>query len=1082
MSLLNKMKYSFISKAMDKETFTVVSFKGSEAVSKPYEFEILLVSEKRDIDPLLVLQNPAIFTIHRDEEDNVDFNGILIQFEESQEFNDYLFFKAVLAPKLWWLSLTHHNQVYLDLTIPEIMEDALKDGGLKPICDFDFNLNPNNIYKKLEYICQYDESHFNFVSRWAEREGLYYFFEQTSTGEKVIFTDTKLEHKDLLLGKNLIYDPQSGLASLHTKEVIQSFICKHNLLPQRVYLKDYNYLKPSQAMEGIADVDENGRGENYIYGVNFDSVNEGNRLAKIRAEALLCRKSIFQGESSVPFMVPGYTFDLNEHYKDVYNRKYLVTDVTHEGHQTGYLISGISGAVEHRDEEMFYSNTFTAIYSDEQFRPEHLSKKPKISGTLNAKVDASAETNGEHPELDGHGRYKIILPFDRSGRFGGKASAFVRMMQPSAGQNQGMHFPLHKGTEVLLTFIDGNPDRPIIAGAVPNPETSSVVKDGNQTKSVIATGKSPIDDHSAGAAQAQFGMEDDGTWETKTKSDDTDVDEQNQDNYLEFDDKSNEKRIKIRSEGNLWFEARERYGEYHAKNSPYPSPPEPEPSREDLLNKFDPNQGGTYNPTGMLDRHNNNDPQPNFFDDVFNKAHVRVSSFDTVNTQEGNVYDFGGYWVYNLGNSYIEDHLLQRPQQIDPTQPTEPAVPVEPTPLSAFPTPTPAQQDQYNADKAQYDLDKTQYDLDKAKYDTDLEQYNEDTAKEEHNINRAILNKDSIAEDLLDVGGPAWTEVNWAKACDSNASSGISNSDVKIGSTDDQWNDSSGSTNVWVEKKFGDSYDYSEGDAISVTKGSSLDIQHADKQIDIVFRKGGAIKSWEKKGSGTLKAKKTWDSKGRPTSEMTYGDGILDETTWNYFAKGEKDGDLPKLSQKTVDKNTGTTSVHTHCRDTGNLIGYSSKHQGDNATHSFNFNWANTAKASFDFSAGASFSMSFAAKSSLAINLSASLSITLDNPIYIPGLKINISTFSGGKADMSIFTGLFFKLQMGIALGLDIDLLEGGKFVLDPSKKLKFKMSGFEAVKAAAVKAEKAEVRLEKIEAELESCVLLFHEGLNINV
>ncbi|MBT6752017.1 MAG: hypothetical protein HOA72_24180 [Desulfobacula sp.] len=240
MSLLTKMKYSFISTAMDKETFTVVSFKGFEAISKPYEFEVLLVSEKKDIDPLLVLQNPAVFTIHRDEEDNVEFNGILIQFEETQEFNDYLFFKAVLAPKLWWLSLTHHNQVFLDLSIPEIMEDALKDGGLKPIYDFAFNLNPNNIYNKLEYICQYDESHFNFVSRWAEREGLYYFFEQTPNGEKVVFTDTKMEHKDLLLGKDLIYDPQSGLAALHTKEVIQSFICKHNLLPQRVYLKDYN--------------------------------------------------------------------------------------------------------------------------------------------------------------------------------------------------------------------------------------------------------------------------------------------------------------------------------------------------------------------------------------------------------------------------------------------------------------------------------------------------------------------------------------------------------------------------------------------------------------------------------------------------------------------------------------------------------------------------------------------------------------------------------------------------------------------------------------------------------------------------
>ncbi|MCK5098230.1 MAG: hypothetical protein KAR45_08995, partial [Desulfobacteraceae bacterium] len=116
MSLLTKKKYSFISQGMGKDTFTVISFKGFEAISKPYEFEIILVSDHTDIDPLKVLQNPAMFTIHRDGEENVDFNGILMQFEETQEFDGYLFFRAVLSPKFWWLSLTHHNQVFLDST------------------------------------------------------------------------------------------------------------------------------------------------------------------------------------------------------------------------------------------------------------------------------------------------------------------------------------------------------------------------------------------------------------------------------------------------------------------------------------------------------------------------------------------------------------------------------------------------------------------------------------------------------------------------------------------------------------------------------------------------------------------------------------------------------------------------------------------------------------------------------------------------------------------------------------------------------------------------------------------------------
>ena len=878
MSLLTKKKYSFTSTGMDKGTFTVVSFKGFEAISKPYKFDILLVSKSTGIDPLKVLQNPAVFTIHRDEEEDVQFNGILMQFEETQEFDGYLFFKAVLTPKLWWLSLTHHNQVFLDLSAPEIIENALKDGGLNPGIDFSFNLM--NSYQPHEYICQYDESHFNFVSRWAEREGMYYFFEQTSAGEKIIFTDSKMEHKDLLLGKDLIYLPQSGLDALHTKEVIQNFLCRHNLLPQKVYLKDYNYLKPSFSIEGMADVDENGRGENYVYGVNFDTPEEGNRLAKIRAEALVCRKSVFHGESSVPFIVPGYTFDLNDHYKRAYNRKYLVSEVTHEGHQTGYLLAGLSKAFEERDEAMFYRNSFTAIYSDEQFRVEHLSEKPKISGTINAKIDAAG--SGEHAELDEYGRYKVILPFDRSGRSNGKASAFFRMMQPSAGQNQGMHFPLHKGTEVLLTFIDGNPDRPVIAGAMPNPETSSPVKDGNQTQSLISTGKSPVN-QSVGAAE-KFGINAAGNWRKNQN-----------DNFIEFEDALASRRIGLSSKGNLWFEAQDRYGEYHTKEAYNTFSDGSEPKINDLMGKFD-KITGSYMPTKMLERHDPGTTQASFHDDVFQNAHVHVSSMDTVSTQEGNIYDFGGYWNYNLGNSYAEDYLDQK----------------------------------------------------------------------------AELNK-TRPRDLLDKGGPSWYKVDWDKGLDNTTSMSepIEAGDIEIGSSGD-WEATAagGPTNAWVSKQFGRSYSYSEGDSIEVAKGDSLTIGRGGKHIEVGFRGSGSMKSWSWSSSGVKKEKK-WNSAGGLLYKMEadVSDGITEETQWNPYPG---DSESPnKISEKTEDDNSGTVSETTYCRDHGDMIAYSSKHQGARSVHTYDYNWANTASASINFAAGAAFSLNMSEQGEINIFLSA---------------------------------------------------------------------------------------------------------------
>lgn len=482
MPYLTDKKFSFVSTALDSETFAVVQFKGSEALSKPYEFEIMLVTEQSDIDLNSVLQQPASFTFHRETGEDVIWNGIVAQFEQLHNFNLYTFYRAVLVPKLWWLQLTYHNQLFLDKTVKEIIELVLLDAGLTSL-DFEFKLQ--NDYSPFDYVCQYEESHYDFISRWMEREGLYYYFEQTENGEKVIITDTKAAHTGMSLGDTLFYNPPSGLAALHRTEIIQSFTCRQKLTPNKVFLKDYNYETPSLSVSGKADVDPGGRGDVYYYGENFKNSTDGNRLARIRSEEILCRKEQYIGESTVPFIMPGYSFTLEDHYRADFNKEYLTISVDFSGSQTGYLISGIKQALSEIEERVYYSNTFTAIPYDVQFRTERRTKKSKVYGTLPAKIDAAGI--GEYAELDIQGRYKVVMPFDESGRQNGRASIWLRMVQPYAGSGHGMHFPLHKGTEVMIAFTDGDPDRPIIAGAVPNPETSSMVNVDNQTQSAIRT-------------------------------------------------------------------------------------------------------------------------------------------------------------------------------------------------------------------------------------------------------------------------------------------------------------------------------------------------------------------------------------------------------------------------------------------------------------------------------------------------------------------------------------------------------------------------------------------------------------------
>lgn len=477
-----KPKFTFESKAVDANTFNVVNFKGTEGLSEIYHFNILLISENTDLDIGSILQNSATLTIKRDDGD-IPFNGVLSSFEQLHQAAGMVFYRAELVPGVWRTTLSHYNEIFLDKNSKDIIGQVLQKGGMKQGLNFDFKLQGS--YPDRDYVCQYDESYFNFACRWMERDGMYYYFEQGDQGEKMVVTDTHISHSPMPEGTTLTYSPPSNLDHAHREEIIKNFMLKQQPLPKKVLLKDYNYRKPSLEMKAEALVSENGLGEIYIYGEHFSTIDEGQKLAKIRAEEFLCREKVFHGVSTIPYIRSGYIFEMKDHYRQDFNQRYLTISVVHEGSQEAYLVSGLGMHLADNEDRLYYRNSFSCIPANTQFRAERKTEKPKLSGTMNAKIDAAG--SGKYAELDSQGRYKVILPFDESGRSQGKATAWLRMSQPYGGSNHGMHFPLHKGTEVLLTCVEGDPDRPIIQAAAPNPETPSLVKDSNQTQCVIAT-------------------------------------------------------------------------------------------------------------------------------------------------------------------------------------------------------------------------------------------------------------------------------------------------------------------------------------------------------------------------------------------------------------------------------------------------------------------------------------------------------------------------------------------------------------------------------------------------------------------
>ncbi|MFW6284629.1 MAG: type VI secretion system Vgr family protein, partial [Desulfosalsimonas sp.] len=437
----NDKRFSFVSMGMPGDTFGVVRFKGQEALSTLYQFEIELVAWDPELDMNEVIQNPAYLTILRNHGD-MSFNGMLSEFEQKHQVGAACFYRAVLVPRVWWLSQNQSNQVLLDANIEDICDDILRSADFT---DDDFEIKLEKDHPKMDYICQYRESHLSFMQRLMEREGIYYYFAQTAGREKMIITDTRIAHDFHPLSWFAYYRPPGMQDYNFSFESVRNFSCRQKMIPQTVRLKTYNWEHPGMDLECSEEVFEEGRGEVYIYGDNFKTEQEGKRLAAIRAEEILCWKESYFGDSDAPFLQPGYIFSLFEHFRSSFNQRYMTVEVSHEGNQSAYMLAGISRELAGREQEPTYFNSFTAIPGGVQFRPCRKTEKPRFYGSLNAKIDAAGD--GTYAELNENGCYKVKLPFDRADRQGGKASAWIRMMQPYAGSNYGIHFPLHKGAE-----------------------------------------------------------------------------------------------------------------------------------------------------------------------------------------------------------------------------------------------------------------------------------------------------------------------------------------------------------------------------------------------------------------------------------------------------------------------------------------------------------------------------------------------------------------------------------------------------------------------------------------------------------
>jgi type VI secretion system secreted protein VgrG len=472
----NQPFYEIHFSELKKDNINVLSFEGKEKISELFEYEIRIISDDPALDSSKILNKSAAFIFNRGEEDPFKIHGIISHFEQYGKSNEYAFYKVVLVPKLWRLNLIFQNEVYQDIDIQELIQMIFYDAGLS---GSDFNIDLKNNYPRSEYMVQYRETNLNFLNRRLEHYGIYYYSDHKNDKDVVVFTDSnqklpKIESNNPI-GFNLNKDPLS-----ETESVLE-LTCKEKVVTGMVQLKDYNYMFPEKQLMAQSQINSNDPGLYYDFGDNFSDEKEAEFLAKVRNQEFICQSKIFYGTSDCRLFRAGSRFEMDKHYRKDWNAEYVLTNVTYKGNQKSLF----AFLPDQKKYEPTFECKFEAIPYNIEYRPLRKTPIPKVSGIMSARIQSGG--GDEYAFIDDHGRYKAKMLFDLSDKSSGEATLPIRLTQGYSGPGYGIHFPNHEDTELLWSCVDGNPDRPVGLGTVPNPSSATPVTSQNKMQNVIRT-------------------------------------------------------------------------------------------------------------------------------------------------------------------------------------------------------------------------------------------------------------------------------------------------------------------------------------------------------------------------------------------------------------------------------------------------------------------------------------------------------------------------------------------------------------------------------------------------------------------
>ncbi|MBU0921070.1 MAG: type VI secretion system tip protein TssI/VgrG [Pseudomonadota bacterium] len=484
----------------------VLAFSGREAISQPYRFDLELISELPDLDLQALLHKPAFLAF---DPAGKGIHGLIHRIAQGESGQRLTRYRLTLVPQLAYLAHRTNQRIFQHLTVPQIVAQVLEEHGIQADA-YRFQLGPV-VYPPREYCVQYDETDLHFIQRLCEEEGIHYHFEHNTAGHVLVFGDDQTSFARL--GQPTAYLQDNGMTA--DEPVIKRFAVRIATRTSRVSRRDYDFEQPRLRMEAAyrgepaANAMPQPDLEDYDYPGRFTERARGKHLSQRALERLRSDCHLAEGSSDQPSLVSGHLLEISDHPRREWNDLWLLTEVLHEGKQPQVLEESITNVPAHHGLapsplwgegwgegslassgfHQGYRNRFSATPWDIPFRPALKHPKPKVLGSQTAVVTGPA---GEEIHCDEYGRVRVQFHWDREGQADDKTSCWLRVSSSWAGDRYGGIAIPRVGMEVLVSFLEGDPDQPLVTGCLYHKE-HQVPYDlpANKTRTVFKTLSSP---------------------------------------------------------------------------------------------------------------------------------------------------------------------------------------------------------------------------------------------------------------------------------------------------------------------------------------------------------------------------------------------------------------------------------------------------------------------------------------------------------------------------------------------------------------------------------------------------------------